>query len=158
MWRYTTCHMAENELEKIEAVATVLGGRKILGVTISDSNEMRAAIKRGLPFKSLRAVGGTLHLESEREVAAVAGIAPRTLARRKASETLSPDESDRLYRVARVTSRAADVLGSTDKAQRWLKKENQALGGDVPLQLLDTDVGARQVEAVLGRIEHGIFS
>jgi putative toxin-antitoxin system antitoxin component (TIGR02293 family) len=50
------------------------------------------------------------------------------------------------------------VLGSTDKAARWLHTENRALGGQTPLALLDTDLGTRQVEEVLGRIEHGVFS
>lgn len=150
--------MAGIELERIEAVATVLGGKKALGVSLSDPDEMRLAVKRGLPFESLVAVAGALHLENEQEIAAVTGMAPRTLARRKASRTLTGDESDRLYRVARVTARAADVLGSPEKAERWLKKSNQALGGEVPLHVLDTDVGARQVEALLGRIEHGIHS
>src|SRR5579883_1978395 len=145
--------MAESELEQIAAVATVLGGKKALGVAISDSTEMREAVKRGFPFKSLLAVAGTLHLVNEQEAAAVAGIAPRTLARRKAAAALSPDESDRLYRVARIMTRAADVLGSAEKAERWLKKPSQALGGEAPLHVLDTDVGARLVEAVLGRIE-----
>ena len=85
-------------------------------------------------------------------------MAARTLARRKVSQTLRPDESDRLYRVARVAARAADVLGSSEKAERWLKKPNPALGDEVPLRILDTDIGAQQVEAVLGRIEHGVFS
>lgn len=150
--------MAGIELEQVAAVAIVLGGKKALGATISDTSEMREAVKRGLPFKSLQALAVTLSLESEQEVAAVAGIAPRTFARRKASQTLSPEESDRLYRVARVMARAVDVLGNTEKAERWLKKPNQALGGDVPLQALDTDIGARLVEALLGRIEHGVAS
>ncbi len=150
--------MAHVEHERIDDVATVLGGKRTLGAAISDRDEMRRAVKRGLPFKSLEALAHTLHIEDEQEVAAVAGIAPRTLARRKASRTLSPEESDRLYRVARVAARASDVLGSTEKAERWLKKPNQALGGEAPLHMLDTDIGARQVEAVLGRIEHGVAS
>jgi putative toxin-antitoxin system antitoxin component (TIGR02293 family) len=150
--------MAKIELERIEEVATVLGGKKALGVAISDADQMRRAVRRGLSFKSLEALAGLLHLQNEDEVVVVTGMAPRTLARRKVSETLTPDESDRLYRVARVAARAMDVLGSTERAKIWLKKRNEALGGEVPLQLLDTEVGAHQVEAVLGRIEHGVFS
>lgn len=150
--------MADIELERIEAVATVLGGTKVMGARISDSVEMRQAVKRGLPYKSLLALAATLHLQNEQEVAAITGMAPRTLARRKARQILSPEESDRLYRVARLTTRATDVLGSAEKAERWLKRANQALGGEIPLGALDTDLGARQVEALLGRIEHGVHS
>jgi putative toxin-antitoxin system antitoxin component (TIGR02293 family) len=59
---------------------------------------------------------------------------------------------------ARVAARVAEVLGSEEKASRWLMTPNRALGGEPPIALLETDLGARQVEDVLGRIEHGIHS
>jgi putative toxin-antitoxin system antitoxin component (TIGR02293 family) len=86
-------------------------------------------------------------------------VAPRTLARRKGSESsFSSIESDRIYRVARIMSLSIEVLGSKEKAKEWLSRPNRALGGESPLNLLDTDVGAKQVEEVLGRIAHGVFS
>ena len=69
-----------------------------------------------------------------------------------------PKESDRLSHLARVTIMAMQILGTQEKAKQWLERPNRALGGEVPLHLLDTDIGARQVEAVLGRIDYGIFS
>jgi putative toxin-antitoxin system antitoxin component (TIGR02293 family) len=80
------------------------------------------------------------------------------LARRKQERRLRADESDRLLRLARVAAVAEDVLGAQDKAGRWLQKPNRALGGIVPLDLLDTDLGAEEVVTVLGRIEHGVYS
>lgn len=83
----------------------------------------------------------------------------RTLSYRKARDQhLSPEQSDRLARVLRVYARAEEALGDRDRATRWLQKENRALNGKVPLALLSSDAGARAVEKVLGRIEHGIFS
>lgn len=150
--------MAGIELERIRDVATLLGGRKVLKVSVSNPDQMRRLVRSGLPYKSFWFVVRLLHLDDEKEVAAITGMAPRTLARRRVSRTLRPDESDRLYRLARVAARAVDVLGSNEKAERWLKKPNPALGHEVPLRILDTDVGARQVEAILGRIEQGVFS
>src|SRR3972149_2005506 len=83
---------------------------------------------------------------------------PRTLARRKKDRRLRADESDRLLRLGRVAARAEEVLGTADKAARWLGKPNRALGGKVPLAQLDTDIGAHQVEEILGRIAHGLYS
>ena len=80
----------------------------------------------------------------------------RTLARRRQARKLHPDESDRLYRIARVAGHAVSVFGAEDKAATWLRRPNRALNGELPIRLLDTDVGARQVEDILGRIEHGI--
>jgi putative toxin-antitoxin system antitoxin component (TIGR02293 family) len=82
----------------------------------------------------------------------------RTLARRQKQARLTADESDRLIRVARVMAHAVQVLGSRDKAARWLRTANRALNGTAPLSLLDTDVGTEQVSEILGRIEHGIYS
>jgi putative toxin-antitoxin system antitoxin component (TIGR02293 family) len=65
------------------------------------------------------------------------------------------DESERLMRVA---AQAAEVLGSEEKASRWLHSPNRALGGRRPLDMVDTDLGAGQVAAALGRIEHGVNS
>ena len=71
---------------------------------------------------------------------------------------LQLDESDHLLRLTRIIARAVDVHGDRDKASRWLRQPNGALGGAVPLELLDTDAGGQQVEQVLGRIEHGVVS
>jgi putative toxin-antitoxin system antitoxin component (TIGR02293 family) len=54
--------------------------------------------------------------------------------------------------------RAEKALGDAEKAGRWLRKPNRALGGTRPLDLLASDVGARMVERALTRIEHGVVS
>jgi putative toxin-antitoxin system antitoxin component (TIGR02293 family) len=82
----------------------------------------------------------------------------RTLARRRQSRKLDADESDRLYRMARVAAHAFSVFGAEDKAAAWLRRPNRALNGELPFHLLDTDVGARPIEDLLGRIEHGVVS
>ena len=58
----------------------------------------------------------------------------------------------------RIVMKVAEVLGSQEEASRWLDTPNRALGGRTPLELLDTDLGSRQVEDVLGRIAHGVYS
>ena len=119
--------------------------------------ELRDAVRSGLPFSAFVALTKQLEL-SPQHFTAVFGIPPRTIARRKEARHLNPQESDRLYRVARVVSQAVEVLGSIDKARVWLKTPNRALGCEMPLDLLDTEIGARQVEEVLLRLNYGIFS
>ena len=86
-------------------------------------------------------------------------VSRRTLADRKQkAKPLSPEQSDRLARVLRVYARAEEAIGDVSRASRWLHKENRALGGKRPVDLLGTDAGTRAVERVLGRIEHGIVS
>ena len=81
----------------------------------------------------------------------------RTLARRRQERNLSPDESDRVYRAARLVAQAEEVLGDLARAARWFKAPNRALGHARPLDLLDTDIGSRQVEEVLGRVDAGVY-
>jgi putative toxin-antitoxin system antitoxin component (TIGR02293 family) len=139
-----------------EYVIEVLGGSTVFkGRTLPTASELRDRIKRGLPFRSLDSVRERLQL-SVPEAASVLHMPPRTLARRRLARRLAADESDRLYRVARVAAQAVAALGSEDRAATWLRRPNRALNGELPIRLLDTDVGARQVEDVLGRIEHGI--
>lgn len=133
----------------------MLGGtRAAAGVS---PRALRDRIKGGLPYRSLDIVRERLHL-SLPEAAAVLNMPLRTLARRRVEKKLAADESDRLYRLARVAAHAISVLGTEEKAAAWLRRSNRALGGETPLQILDTDIGARQVEGVLGRLEHGIVS
>ena len=68
------------------------------------------------------------------------------------------DESDRLLRVAHVATSAEDVLGAQAKAGRWLQTPNRALGGAIPLDLLNTDLGAEEVVTILDGIARGVYS
>ena len=141
-----------------EYVVDVLGGPRVFrGRELPTSSQMRGRVKEGLPFRSLESVRARLRL-SVPEAASVLQMPARTLARRRSSRKLAADESDRLYRLARVAAQAFGVFGTEDKASTWLRRPNRALNNERPLRLLDTDVGARQVEDILGRIAHGVVS
>lgn len=90
-------------------------------------------------------------------IAQLIQLPPRTLARRKETGRLEPDESDRLLRATRVFGRALELFeGDPDAARHWLTSRQALLGGHVPLELAATDVGALEVEHLIGRLEHGI--
>lgn len=138
-------------------VVSLLGGQKVLSRRIKNSADMREALRGGLPYAAFEAVLSVLQLNTSTLVELI-GASSRTMSRRKQTRLLSPTESDRLYRVARVTLEAADTFGSLEKARMWLHRPNQALGGEAPLSQLDTEIGERQIEVLLGRIAHGIYS
>ncbi|MGH9482766.1 MAG: type II RES/Xre toxin-antitoxin system antitoxin [Terriglobales bacterium] len=138
--------------------ALALGGPKLLGRAVRTPADLAAAIRRGLPTGSLQALAARLALDRAATAAAV-GMAPRTLSRRLASRRrLTPVESDRAARLARVFSLAAAMLGSQTHATAWLQTPNRALGGAKPLAQLDTEPGTAEVEQVLGRIGYGGYS
>lgn len=87
-------------------------------------------------------------------------VAPRrTLDRRKKSaEMLTIPESDRVVRMERIVTLAVRVFGDADKAHRWLRTPNRALNGAVPLDLLESENGARKAEGLVYAVEHGMFS
>lgn len=84
-------------------------------------------------------------------------VLPRkTLSHRRVLGSLTPDQSDRLSRVLRIIGEAEETFGNPGKAHAWLRRPNQLLDDEAPLDRLDTDFGTRQVEAILGRIAHGL--
>jgi len=141
----------------VEEAMMVLGGRRVFGKRIVEPAHAIPLIEEGLPYDSLVQVLEALDISRER-LSAILGIPKRTLARRKQQKKLAREESDRLYRIARLVVRATSVLGTLEKSRAWLKKPNRALGGAVPLELAATDAGAIEVERALDRIHHGVFS
>jgi putative toxin-antitoxin system antitoxin component (TIGR02293 family) len=142
-------------LEQREEVVDMLGGKKLLGVSVDSQLKLMVIVRAGLPYRSVESVGDKLQLSDEAISAAIA-ISRRTLIRRKAEGRLSGEESDRLLRLARVASLAMETLGTPAKAARWLKKPNRALDNQTPLSMMDNDIGVRQVESLLDHIEYGL--
>ena len=89
------------------------------------------------------------------EIASSLDLSLRSLQRRKHEGRLARYESDRLYRLARIVVLAEHFLGDHNLAIEWLRRPNHVLGGVAPLEVIDTELGARQVENVLGRIGYG---
>jgi putative toxin-antitoxin system antitoxin component (TIGR02293 family) len=138
----------------LRAVVEELGGKQALGRTLATEHDMREAIRQGFPpavvEELMRASGLTL-----KELAIALDLSPRSLQRRRRAGRLARYESDRLYRLARIIALADEFLGDHERAIRWLKRTNRALGGIAPVAALDTELGARQVENILGRIAYG---
>jgi putative toxin-antitoxin system antitoxin component (TIGR02293 family) len=125
---------------------------------LEDDLEMALLILAGLPTTSLKRVAAFLGLRPVK-VGLLVNINEKTLERRlKAGARLKPDESERVARLMRVISRAVAVFESEDHARDWLNRALRELRGQTPLQMTATEPGAREVERVLGRIEHGVFA
>ena len=114
-------------------------------------------VRRGLPIAELTALQSGLQVPLE-QLASKLAISRATLQRRKASGKLSPDESDKLLRFSRLLSHATQVFGDPTKARDWLKQPQRGLGGAVPLEYAETEIGAREVENLLGRIDYGVYA
>jgi putative toxin-antitoxin system antitoxin component (TIGR02293 family) len=144
-------------VNELRAVVKELGGRSVLGRSLASQRDLCEAIREGFPpavvEELMQASGLTL-----KELADALDLSPRSLQRRRRSGRLARFESDRLYRLARIVALAQQSLGNRQSAARWLKRSNRALGGAPPISAMDTELGARQVENVLGRIAYGGIS
>jgi putative toxin-antitoxin system antitoxin component (TIGR02293 family) len=113
-------------------------------------------VKRGFPYSAFEGLRNVLEVTSK-ELASVLEIGTSTLNRRKISKHFDRNESERLLRIARLTLRATQVLGSQDGAIRWLKAPRDYFAGQSALRFAETEPGALAVEDLLGRLEHGVF-
>jgi len=140
------------------AIAKVLGGRKVLGKTVRTPADLAQLVRQGLPASSVSILAVKLSLGNA-VLSSKLGIPQRTMTRRLSQGgRLTAAESDRTVRLARVYADAIEMIGDEERAVQWLLMPNRALGGERPLDRLDTDVGAREVEDILGRIAYGVYS
>ncbi len=129
-----------------------------LGIAPISTIELIKQINAGFAFGTLDAFERSTHLPLA-TIAALIGIPLRTLSRRRKEGRLQRDESDRLLRVARVVDKAVQLYeGDRATAMQWLQTPQPALDGREPLDFTRTDVGAREVEDLIGRLEHGVFT
>ena len=128
-----------------------------LGLQADTTPELIAAVKRGLPTGAFSSLAAELGI-SETVLAGVTGISPSTLLRRKKAGRLSGEESEHVVRVATLLDTAARLFGGVAAGADWMRSGNAALGGTSPLAFADTEIGAREVENVLGRVELGVYS
>jgi putative toxin-antitoxin system antitoxin component (TIGR02293 family) len=125
---------------------------------LDDDLAMSRLVSTGLPVASIRKLGAALGVRPVK-VGSLVNINEKTLERRlQSADRLKPAESERVARLMRIIALATSVLESEDNAREWLRRPLKVLAGKTPLDLTRTEPGAREVEHVLGRLEHGVFS
>lgn len=151
----------ETQPGQIEEPVAIYGSRPAERAGVKrrrlDPRETVATIRAGLPMVEFEGLQELLGLSAE-VLAGHLGISRSTLVRRRKSGRLDMQESDRLLRYARLYARAEEVLGGAGSAREWLQAPARALAFVSPLKFAETETGCREVENLLGRIEHGVFS
>lgn len=130
----------------------------LTGIRASNPLKLADLVRKGLPFKTLELVGERTRL-SVAGVAVLIDLPARTLVRRREEGRLTANESDRLVRLARIFGLAIGLFeGDVDRAKAWFERPQRALGNVTPASAVRTDVGAREVEQLIGRLEHGVVT
>jgi putative toxin-antitoxin system antitoxin component (TIGR02293 family) len=141
-----------------EARPSRLRVQKMMGIHCGDAPGLIREVMDGFPYQALAAFVSATGLELAK-IAELIGIPDRTLARRKAAGRLSSQESERLLRISRLFEKAIDLFeGDRTAAVKWMSTPRAALDTQTPLEYSRTEVGAREVEDLIGRLEHGVFS
>jgi putative toxin-antitoxin system antitoxin component (TIGR02293 family) len=131
---------------------------RTLGLRAENPGELIRQVERGFAFNALRSMESHSGISVAR-IAAIIGIPERTLARRKTEGRLTSDESERLLRISRVFENAVDLFeGDSTNALKWLTTPKRVFENQTPLEYSRTELGAREVENLMGRLEHGVFS
>jgi putative toxin-antitoxin system antitoxin component (TIGR02293 family) len=134
-----------------------IGSAAFLGLPEEDAVQTVKRVERGLPYATVDAFLERTKFSAQ-ELSQLIGVPARTLHRRRVQGRLSADESDRLLRVSRVFCKAAELFeGDMDSAIRWLRTPAKALRGEQPIAFARTEAGSREVEILIGRLEHGVL-
>jgi putative toxin-antitoxin system antitoxin component (TIGR02293 family) len=147
---------SKTDAKKINVI-DILGGRKTLGSEVRKEDDLIERIRQGLPYETVESLVAATAI-SPPLLPRLLGVTERTLQRRQTQKVLKKAESDRLVRLAKLFERTAKVLGDSEEAKAWLHHPNITLGNKTPIEMMDDPISEERVYAVLGRIEHGVYS
>ncbi len=143
-----------------EAVATLLGGYKILRVDSLEMLDVHNAIVQGLPAATLEHLKKSLVYLNIADLTRTFGVSERTIRRHveRNSGRLGTALGSRVWRFAEMLVRATTVFGGQEQAERWLSSNVMGLDCWRPIDLLQTSVGAQLLDDFLGRLECGVYT
>jgi putative toxin-antitoxin system antitoxin component (TIGR02293 family) len=141
-------------MTSVAKIADVLGGEKVLGRRLDNLHDLRNAVVHGLPKRSVSHVAKAVSLEPNQQRKLIHRIVPEATYKRR-RDRLSPAESEKTERMARVAAMAFEIWGEED-GRAFLSSPHPMLGGETPLEAAATDLGTREVEAILRALEFGL--
>jgi putative toxin-antitoxin system antitoxin component (TIGR02293 family) len=136
-------------------IGEVLGGQRVFDQPLTSILELSDAVERGFPKATLRNLARRVFSDTADQRAMMRRIVPEATYKRR-RERLSPAESERTERLARVVATAEDVWQDREQARRFLTTPHPELGGKPPLEAAGTELGARQAEEIMARIVYGL--
>ncbi len=130
----------------------------LLGLRVVDPVRLSRQIELGLKFETFERLSRSTGLSIDKLRPALR-LTPRTMSRRRTEKRLSPEESDRLVSISRLLALTFELFeGNEAMAISWFTSSKRLFGGLSPLEMSVTENGSRQVEDLIGRLEHGVFS
>ena len=137
--------------------SSVNAAREVLDVRVLNTRGLIESLREGLSTRSFEVLRARLGW-SQSALAETLHIPERTLMRRLNQGRMSSEESQRLLRLARIVARGEELFERSDRLGEWLRSPVRGLGQERPVDYLDTDLGAEEVEALIMRLLHGIVT
>jgi putative toxin-antitoxin system antitoxin component (TIGR02293 family) len=139
----------------VSHIADVLGGQPVLRRRLESLAALNDAVAQGLPKTALRQTASRIFPGKIEQRLLMNRIVPEATFKRR-RDRLSAAESERTERIARVMANAEYVWDDREDARRFLTTPHPALRHKTPVDAAMTELGARQVEELLGQIFHGL--
>ncbi len=140
---------------QVKRIADVMGGRSVLGRAIVSIEDLEEIVAEGLPKAALRITVRRVYAAPREANQCLYRIVPEATYKRRTGK-LRAAESERTERLARVIAAAEAVWNDQNDAREWLTTPHPELGGRAPIECALTELGARQVESVLDRLQYGL--
>jgi putative toxin-antitoxin system antitoxin component (TIGR02293 family) len=144
-------------LSQSEMTWKLLGGRHFMIRKPKTALEFYGAVRRGIPKLSIDFLAQVMNIPMTK-MATLLNLSYKTLTRKNKVDLLDPSVSSHAFEIADTIAKGLGVFEDEERLNRWLNKENRALHGARPYDLLDTSTGIKLVNQILGRIEEGIYS
>ena len=144
-------------LSHSELTWKLLGGRHFMTHKPKTSLEFYGAVRRGVPKLSVDSLAQVMNIPMTK-MAILLNLSYKTLTRKNKVDLLDTPVSSHAFEIADTIAKGLGVFEDEDRLNRWLTKENRALNGAKPYDLLDTSTGIKLVNRILGRIEEGVYS
>jgi len=138
-------------------VWAILGGKQFMAAAPETGLDYIAATSRGIPKQAVHNLAEVIDVPMK-DMATLLNVSYKTLGRKKKTDTLDSLSSSLSIEIANTVAKGLAVFEDTDKFSRWLQKENRALQGKKPFELLNTPTGIKMVNKLLGRIEEGVYT
>jgi putative toxin-antitoxin system antitoxin component (TIGR02293 family) len=136
-------------------IAEVMGGRSVLGKVVASIEDLEEIVGEGLPKAALRTTILRVFAAGREANRCLYRIIPEATYKRRRGK-LRVVESERTERLARVIAAAEAVWEDQDDAREWLTTSHPELGNRAPIECALAELGARQVESLLDRLQYGL--
>lgn len=135
----------------------ILGGKNFMVEEPASALDFLAASIKGIPKLAVENLANILKIPMK-DMASLLNLSYKTLARKRKTDVLNTVVSSLSIEIANTVAKGLSVFEDEAKFNRWLRKENKALNGQKPFDVLNTPTGIKLVSQIIGRIEEGVYS